>query len=149
MMNNVNVNVGDIVRVTRCDGKIYDCFVVENLNRHSMFCGRILRHVKGKSPSTSWTRYGLNHNAICQIVSECESIQVLSKGQQLPINDNKQVEVYQSRDPQSHKTVTLCLSESIDGKYGGWSDNDDESSAILESYSRSQDHFQLSRLLES
>lgn len=148
-MSNIKVNVGDVVRVTRNDGGIYDCFVVEDLKRHEMFCGRILRDVKGKIPSTSWVRYGLHHNAICQIKNECKSVQVLSKGQQIPITDIKHAEVYQNHHPESGETITLCLSEDLGSRYGGWSDSSDESSAILESYTHSRSHLQINRLIES
>lgn len=149
MANNIKVNVGDIIRVTRNDGRVYDCFVVEDLDRHKMFCGRILRSIEGTPPTTSWVRYGLNHNAICQIKSECKSVKVLSKGKQVPITDQKHVEVYRNNIPGSNESITLCLSESLGGRYGGWSHSSDESNAILESYTRSKSCTQLSRILES
>ena len=141
-------NVGDIIRVTRRDGKIYDCFVVENVERHQLFCGKVLRNIKGKVPTTSWVRYGLHKDATCQFNKECLSIEVLSKGQRTSVPDVRS-EVYRNRFPGTNQPVTFCLSESKTGRYGGWSNSEEESCAILESYNRSQEHANLSQLLES
>ena len=135
-MNNV-IKTGNIVRVTRDDGRVYECFVVDTAEDGNLFFGRILESSKDKVPHTSWSRYGLKGNCICQVISECKSIDLVSDGRPFVLEDMNGIKFYRNKTPDSGTVITLCLSE--DHKFGGWSDDSDEDSAIIESYHKASE----------
>lgn len=129
------MNTGDIVRVTRKDGRIYDCFVIEDYKNRNMFYGRVLESSKDHVPVSSWSRYGLVKNGICQLKEECKSIKTVSKSKCIVVEDLSDTKVYRNVTP-SNNLITFCLSED----FGGWSDEKDQDTAIFESYNSSIDH---------
>lgn len=131
---NSAIKTGNIVRVTRNDGRVYECFIVDTAENGNLFFGRVLESSKDKVPHTSWKRYGLEDNCICQIIKECKSIDLISKGSSFVLEDAKGSVFYRNKTPDSGEVMTLCLSEN--NNYGGWSNDSDIDSAIIESYSR-------------
>lgn len=130
------MNTGDIVRVTRKDGRVYDCFVIEDYKNRNMFYGRVLDSSKDHVPVSSWSRYGLTKNGICQLKEECESIKTVSKSKCVVVEDLSNTKIYSNVTPNDNTLITFCLSEG----YGGWSDEKDVDTAIFESYNSSVDH---------
>lgn len=131
---NSAIKTGNIVRVTRDDGRVYECFIVDTAESGNLFFGRILESSKDKVPHTSWDRYGLNNNCICQVIKECKSVDLISKGSSFILEDTAGAKFYRNTAPDSDKVLTLCLSE--DRKFGGWSEDSDNDSSIIESYHR-------------
>lgn len=126
------MNTGDIVRVTRTDGRTYDCFVVEDYKSRGMFYGKVLKSSKDKVACSSWSRYGTKEDGILQIIDECKSVTLMRPGRKTVLEDMDNTCIYQNKDPKSNETITFCLSEG----FGGWSNEDDEGSSILESFNR-------------
>lgn len=125
-------NTGDIVKVVRKDGKTYECFVIEQVKRGKLFFGRVLNKSEGVS-TTTWHRYQLDGNCICQPVSECKSVELLSRAHQRITEDqSRSIKIYTNKIPGTQKMLTFCLDED----YGGWSENPDEEEALVESYSK-------------
>lgn len=135
-MDNV-IKTGNIVRVTRDDGRVYQCYVVDTAEDGNLFFGRILESSKDKVPHTSWSRYGLKDNCICQVIGECKSIDLISEGLPFVLEDMSGIKFYRNKIPGSGTVITLCLSE--DRKFGGWSDDSDDDSAIIESYHKASE----------
>lgn len=131
-MSNYIPSTGDIVKVSRNDGKVYDCFVIESLKDDNLFYGRVLESSRDKVPTTCWKRYGLEDNCIVQAQSEAKSVELLTKSNHIVVEDLKDTHIYRNRIPGTSRTVTLSLSEG----FGGWSEDRDEDSAIFESCSR-------------
>lgn len=129
------MNTGDIVRVTRTDGRVYDCFVVENYKDRGMFYGRILESSKDKVPHSSWTRYGIKEDGILQLTNECKSIKLISPGSKTVLEDMNDTYIYHNVNPKTGKNITFCLSED----YGGWSDEPDEGTSVFESFNHTLD----------
>lgn len=131
-MNNYIPMTGDVVRVVRNDNKVYDCFVVESVKHDNLFYGRVLESSKDKVATTDWDRYGLKGNCICQVRDETKSVELLTKSDDAVMEDMSHTVIYRNRIPGTNRKLTLCLSEG----FGGWSDEEDEDPAILESYGR-------------
>ena len=130
--SNIKLETGDIVRVTRNDGKQYDMFITETFDRYNLLCGRVLESSKDKVATTSWKRYNLEENGICQLIDECSNISTLSEGKKVELEGVDDTRLYQNTVPGTNKVLTFCLSED----FGGWSESSNTDDAILESCSR-------------
>ena len=128
-----NFGVGDIVRVKRPDGKVFECFVTGLVGEGSLFYGKILPTSKYKVRDTTWRRYGLEEDGVIKMTNECE-IKLISKGRKVVLEDLPSTVIYENRLPGSGDKVTFCLTDD----YGGWSFNEDNSEAIVESYTRAR-----------
>lgn len=148
MVNNVKqqqIQVGDIVRVTRKDGKAYECMVIKSLLNHGGFYGKVTEN-KDKVSTSSWKRYGLKNDGIFQVFNECLYIKVLSKTESFStnikslaesINSNLKEQTatyYRTRLPNNNSYLTFCLCEN----YGGWSISEDKNKSLYESFILSQ-----------
>lgn len=132
MDKEVKLCTGDIATITRAeDGKQYDAFIIEVYDNYGLFYGRVLESSKDKVATSSWSRYGLEKDGVCQLIDECSEIKVISKGKAIKLEDVEDTCLYQNKIPGTNKTVTFCLSED----FGGWSESSDEEDAILESCS--------------
>ena len=114
-----NFNVGDVVQVTKTDGKVYDCFIVEKFNNHKLFCGRVLESSSDHVPTTSWGRYGLKEDAIVQLDEDCKNIELISHPEKVQLEDANGAEVYRNTVPGTNKVLTFCVLP--ESSYGGWS----------------------------
>ena len=134
MSNKVNsFDVGDIVRVERPDGKIFECFVTGLVGEGSLFYGKILPTSKDKVKGTTWRRYGLENDGVIRVTRESK-INLLSKGKKVVLEDLPSTVIYENRLPESGDKVTFCLTDD----YGGWSFDEDTNEAIIESYTRAR-----------
>lgn len=124
-----NISVGDIVEVTRNDGRKFESFVVQTYPKRNMFYGRVLESSRDKVSTASWDRYGLKDNGVCQVLEDCKSVKTISKGVRTVLEDMNDTVVYRNTIPGTCTNLTFCLSEG----YGGWSESEEDGS-IFESY---------------
>lgn len=148
-MNNTEINVGDIVKVARNDGKIYECMIIKKLLNHGGFYGKVIKN-EDKVSTSSWERYGLDKDGIFQVLSECIYIKVLSKTESFTQNlkistgltesldfttiEEKNATYYRTKVPGEDSYLTFCLCEN----YGGWSTSEDKNKSLAESFILSQ-----------
>lgn len=128
---------GDIIEIVRNDGTSYECFVVNSLKEGRLLCGRVLD--SSKIATTSWDRYHLDGNCVCQPVEECKTISLLSKGTRIELEDESEALIYSNKIPGTNQEITFCLVEDR----GGWSVSSDKSTAIVESYSSAREEVPL------
>lgn len=119
-----NPKVGDIVKVTKKDGRFYECFVVGNAGEE-VFYGKVLDS-SSKVPTTSWKRYGLVDDCSVQMIKECKNIELVSEAEVSRLEDLSETTIYRNGK------YAFCLSED----YGGWSE--DHENYIFESVSRAR-----------
>lgn len=126
------ISTGDVVRVTRKDDKVYDCFVIENYPGRNMFYGKVLKTSKDKVPTASWKRYGLDQSGVCQLEEDCKQIEKIDQSKVIVLEDLSNTKVY--RIPEEDQEETFCLSED----FGGWSEDEDTDTAIIDAYREAQ-----------
>lgn len=125
-------HTGDVVRVTRNDGKVYDCFVIEDDDNRGILIGRVLESSQDKVGTSSWQRYGLENNSICQLKEECKRISLVRKGTSSLLEAKDGVRIYQNIVPGSHQPLTFCMTEDC----GGWSEKPFNAYSFFESYAQ-------------
>lgn len=126
---NKGISVGDIVRITRNDDKVYNCFVVESIGEQQAIYGRLLESSQDKVSAATWDRYGLVNEGVCTYLEDCKFIEIISKGKTSLVEDANDIKLYENLD--GKKKIIFCLSEG----YGGWSEQTDEE-ALLEACGR-------------
>lgn len=124
------MKTGDIVKVTRNDGRIYECFVVQDFSDKNLFCGKVLETYGNKVPSTTWSRYGMSGDCICQLRNECKSVEMVNEGTKIIVEDMNDTAIF--TNTYKGKNLTFCLSED----FGGWSEERDTSTSLYESVNR-------------
>lgn len=143
MVKESQYKVGDLLEVTRKDGKKFKCIVVEDYG--TGFVSKVINKDE-KVGTANWNRYGLKEDGRFQIVEDCETIKVLAESTEskasgsLSLNESvtKSEMTYYTTPLGNGKCITLCLCEG----HGGWSvhNEDDENigEALKESYLNSQ-----------
>lgn len=132
-MRNYKPSTGDIVQIVRNDGVTYECFIIDSLKEGRLLCGRVLD--PSKVATTSWERYHLKEDCVCQPVEECKSISLVSKGTRIVVEDQKDAKVFSNTIPGTNRELTFCLVED----HGGWSESSDKDIALVESYSSARE----------
>lgn len=137
--------IGDLIEVTRNDGKKFKGIVVENYS--GGFVCKVLH--KDKDVGTaSWSRYGLVSDSRFQSITECQNIEVLAKATKssasstFTLNESvtKSNLTYYETPIDENLSSTLCI---CDG-FGGWSFSNKlksgklRSDALKESFFNSQ-----------
>lgn len=124
-----NISIGDIVKITRNDGKEYNCFVIESIGEQQAIYGRLLESSKDKVAAATWDRYGLVEEGVCTYLEDCESLEIISKGTNIIVEDANDSTIYKNTD--NKQSIIFCLAEG----YGGWSITSEEE-ALLEACGR-------------
>lgn len=120
-----NFKIGDLIKVERKDGKIYEGIVIKKYNKRESFYCKVLNKPEGLG-TANWYRFGLNEsNGIYQHFDECENLNIISESQ-FSMSDN--AKYYKTQLP-DNKVSTFCVCEN----YGGWSNESDESKSLMES----------------
>jgi len=128
-MERDKISIGDIVEITRNDGKVYNCFVIESIGKQQAIYGRLLESSKDMVTAATWDRYGLVDKGVCTYLEDVKSVKILSKGTQTIMEDVNDVSLYENYD--NGNKIIFCVSEG----YGGWSTENNEE-ALLEACGR-------------